>query len=720
MRFYVLRHHASRASMPRMGAVLLALLGLQAAHAFYLPGVAPRAFKDGEEVNLKVQTLVSTETPLQFDYYQLPFCRPKEVKDLPENLGEALMGERGHTSKYRAQMKVNQYCKTLCRRKYTPAEMEELQDFAILDYRVNMRLDGLPLAEMTTFVDEERPGETLETYTLGYPVGGRLQESEAKKDNPSAASDQYVLNNHLRFKIMYHPFDSSDDNSFDASDPSGNFIIGFQVIPFSIQHRYTGVWDKQKESNNRLATCIFKDGVATGSFEPHVPQAINAAEGGEVVYSYDVVWERTTVKWASRWDVYLQMTDDKIHWFSIINSVVIVVFLTGIVGLIMTRILRKDFARYNEEGLSAEEKAENAREMREETGWKLVYADVFRPPPFATLLSVYAGTGAQLLIMSFLVLVFAALGFLSPANRGSLLSASLFFFVLMGVPAGYVSARFCKLVKEPNHFKATLLTALLFPGVCFAIFFAINLVAWSRQSSTAVPFGTLIVLMLLWFGVSLPLIFFGAFLGFKRETISLPVQTASIPRQIPPQAWYMHPLVSAVSGGLLTFGAVFVEMFFILSSIWQHRFYYVFGFLAIVFGILLVTCVEIAIVMCYLHLCAEDYRWWWRSMITGGGKSPRPLVLGAQSHSACLRVRGACASVAAAALRACRQLLSRNCCLHLRHVRAHQLCARPRRVYLACGCDATKVGWVVRGREGGYVRVSSVGRWIKDRGSRER
>jgi len=29
--------------------------------------------------------------------------------------------------------------------------------------------------------------------------------------------------------------------------------------------------------------------------------------------------------------------------------------------------------------------------MREETGWKLVYGDVFRPPPYATLLSVYAG-----------------------------------------------------------------------------------------------------------------------------------------------------------------------------------------------------------------------------------------------------------------------------------------------------------------------------------------
>jgi hypothetical protein len=155
---------------PMAAAALLALVGLQATHAFYLPGVAPRAFKDGEEVNLKVQTLVSTETPLQFDYYQLPFCKPRQVVDLPENLGEALMGERGHTSKYRAQMKVNKYCQTLCRKKYTQAEMEELQDFAILDYRVNMRLDSLPLAEMVTLVDEDT-GVNLQTYTLGYPVG---------------------------------------------------------------------------------------------------------------------------------------------------------------------------------------------------------------------------------------------------------------------------------------------------------------------------------------------------------------------------------------------------------------------------------------------------------------------------------------------------------------------------------------------------------------------
>lgn len=54
-----------------------------------------------------VSQLMSTETPLQFDYYQLPFCKPDRIHDLPENLGEALAGEKAHTSAYDARMKVS-------------------------------------------------------------------------------------------------------------------------------------------------------------------------------------------------------------------------------------------------------------------------------------------------------------------------------------------------------------------------------------------------------------------------------------------------------------------------------------------------------------------------------------------------------------------------------------------------------------------------------------
>lgn len=42
--------------------------------------------------------MTSTETPLTFDYYVLPFCRPAEVKETAENLGEALIGDKAALS----------------------------------------------------------------------------------------------------------------------------------------------------------------------------------------------------------------------------------------------------------------------------------------------------------------------------------------------------------------------------------------------------------------------------------------------------------------------------------------------------------------------------------------------------------------------------------------------------------------------------------------------
>lgn len=76
------------------------------------------------------------------------------------------------------------------------------------------------------------------------------------------------------------------------------------------------------------------------------------------------------------------------------------------------------------------------------------------------------------------------------------------------------------------------------------------------------------------------------------------------------QAWYMNPMFSVLVGGILPFGAVFIELFFILTSMWLHQFYYLFGFLCLVFVILIITCAEITIVLCYFQLCSEDYHWW--------------------------------------------------------------------------------------------------------------
>ena len=50
-----------------------------------------------------------------------------------------------------------------------------------------------------------------------------------------------------------------------------------------------------------------------------------------------------------------------------------------------------------------------------------------------------------------------------------------------------------------------------------------------------------------------------------------------MPRQIPDQAWWMHPLLTILVGGVLPFGAMFAELFFILQSLWLDQYYYVFG-----------------------------------------------------------------------------------------------------------------------------------------------
>ena len=103
----------------------------------------------------------------------------------------------------------------------------------------------------------------------------------------------------------------------------------------------------------------------------------------------------------------------------------------------------------------------------------------------------------------------------------------------MGVPAGYFSAHTYKSVKGTEWKKATLMTALLWPGVVVGAFFVLNFFIWGQASSGAMPLGTMLALLLMWFGISTPLVFVGAFFGFKAKLKDNPTRTNEIPRQIP-------------------------------------------------------------------------------------------------------------------------------------------------------------------------------------------
>ncbi|KAK9825881.1 hypothetical protein WJX81_000620 [Elliptochloris bilobata] len=540
-------------------------------------------YAKGDKVVLKVNKLTSIKTQLPYEYYSMPYCRPEKIMPSAENLGEVLRGDRIENSPYEIAIRNDENCKVLCKidalsENQAKAFRGKIED----EYRVLMILDNLPIAIARV---REENGVRVKTYERGFPVG-RTEED-----------GRVLLHNHLRFTILYHR-----DAETDLSR-----IVGFEVEPFSVKHKYDGKYNADRPE---LKTC--SPGATKFVSETDEKQEVKEKE--EIVFTYDVSFKPSEIRWASRWDTYLMMLDDQqIHWFSIINSLMIVLFLSGMVAMIMMRTLHRDISKYNQ--------LETAEEAQEETGWKLVHGDVFRAPAAASLLSVYAGTGAQLLACAGVTMIFAVLGFLSPANRGGLMTATLLLFVFMGLFAGYASARLYKTFKGEQWKKTTLTTALLYPGVVFSIFFACNLLVWGQKSSGAVPFGTLFALFMLWFGISVPLVFVGSYFGYKKPAPDDPVRTNKIPRQIPEQAWYMNPLFSVLIGGILPFGAVFIELFFILTSMWLHQFYYLFGFLCLVFVILIITCAEITIVLCYFQLCSEDYHWWWRSFFTSGSSA---------------------------------------------------------------------------------------------------
>jgi len=444
------------------------------------------------------------------------------------------------------------------------------------DYLVNWLVDGLPAA--TRFAKTGAAGSEF-TYMDGFPVGVEQM-------------GRYFIHNHVKLDLKYH----KQPDEFE-----GFRIVGFEVEPHSV----TQATRPDPASGAGSFTAMCQEGVATPAFDLDLHK--------EIVFTYDVQWTESPIRWSTRWDNYLKMAGGQIHWFAILNSVVIVLFLSGMVAMILLRTLHRDIAKYNE--------LATAEEQAEETGWKLVHGDVFRKPAYSSLLAVSVGSGMQILGMSVVTLIFALFGFLSRAHRGGRLQSMMLLFTFRGTLAGYTAARFCKLWDGDDWKLTTLLTACLYPGIFFLIFFVLDLLIWGQKSSGAVPFTTMFALLVLWFGISVPLVYLGSYSGFRKPAIELPVRTNQVARKIPDQPWFTHSIFMSLVGGLLPFGAVFTELFFIMSSLWQHQFYYLFGFLALVLVILIITCAEISIALTYFQLTSEDYHWWWRSFSASGSSA---------------------------------------------------------------------------------------------------
>ena len=609
----------------------------------------PQTYVEGQAMRAKTNSLTSHTKLLPMPWQSMPWCQmdPATLKKhkAKRNLGEILWGNQIQPSLYTMSMKQDEKCLLLCSpvvmsEKMTKLLVQRIED----DYRGNLLLDGLPVAEEGSGILTNSP------VVRGFPIGvsrkallraakNNPKEAEALKamalaENPTAPMEAALngeppvpktkVYNHLHFTVRYHePTAFLFNEDFDIDEPpskkhqelikawqegklnqSSYRIVGFDVAPYSVAH------DVSKSDAEICAGFDLSKAVLKPMY----------ADAKKIAYTYSVRFEASDVEWSTRWDDYMRTTkkEASIHWMSIVNSFLMVMLLSAVIAIILISAVRKDLASYVSDMTEGGGPSSDLPLEERETGWKQLSGDVFRRPEDPHLLAIGVGSGSQMLCLSIGVIGLGLTGFASPQRRGMLVTAALFLYVCMGTVCGYVAARLAKLF-QCRSWKLIFIAGSFLPATLFGLFFLLNFVHWGAHASSAAPLTAMLTIAVLFLFVSLPLVLVGAAIGYRQETIRMPTETKITQKPLPILPPYLDAWWGLILPSLLPFGASFIEAAFVLSSMWQGRVYHMFGFLAAAWAMVLVTTAEASVVMVYARLCKGDYKWWWTSYTVGSG-----------------------------------------------------------------------------------------------------
>lgn len=383
----------------------------------------------------------------------------------------------------------------------------------------------------------------------------------------------------------------------DKLDPSEYSYLLFKHIHFDISYNGDRVIEINVLTDPNLAVDITEDKEVDAEF------------------SYSAAWKQTDISFQKRMEKYSKSSSMpqhlEIHWFSIINSCVTVLLLTGFLATILMRVLKNDFIKYSHD--------EEALEDQEETGWKYIHGDVFRFPKHHSLFSAVIGSGTQLLALTIFIFLLALVGVFYPYNRGALFTALVVIYALTSGIAGYTATSFYLQFEGTNWVRNLLLTGCLFCGPLFLTFCFLNTVAIAYSATAALPFGTILVILLIWTLVTSPLLVLGGVAGKNGKTeFQAPCRTTKYPREIPQLPWYRSTIPQMAMAGFLPFSAIYIELYYIFASVWGHKIYTIYSILFIVFIILIIVTAFITVALTYFQLAVEDHAWWWRSVLCGG------------------------------------------------------------------------------------------------------
>ncbi|XP_012443097.1 transmembrane 9 superfamily member 5 isoform X2 [Gossypium raimondii] len=476
------------------------------------------------------------------------------------------------------------------------------------------------------------PSETYQYYELPFcgpdPVVQKKESLGEVLSGDRLTSALYKLNfreNKVAETLCHKKLEGDDVAKFrDAVINDFYFQMYYDDLPFwgFVGKIEEDSWTLEKKS---LKYFLFKhvqfDVLYNGNqiIEVHAigdpNQVVDITEdvGVDVQFTYSVVWNTTSAAFDTRMDRYSRASSLpihlKIHWFSFINSVITIMLLIGLLTLLFMRRLRNDLRTFST----------GDEEDDKEVGWKYIHGDVFRYPRNKSLFCAVMGVGTQLLTLVCSLFVLVCLGILYPYNRGTLCTALVILYSLTSVVAGYTTASFHCQFAETGWERSVLLAGIMYAGPLFVIGSILNVVAVSYGATAALPFGTIMVIILLYAFLTIPLLVLGGVIGYLfRSAFQSPCATKRYPREIPPLPWYRDTPCQMFLGGFLPFSAIVLELQHLYASLWGYRIFTLPSILFIMFIILILITAILSVGLTYIQLSVEDHQWWWRSVFCGG------------------------------------------------------------------------------------------------------
>ena len=438
----------------------------------------------------------------------------------------------------------------LCQVKLDTEQASRLQRHIDSGYHQNWILDGLPSASVISH-DFLGKDITSSTYVGGFPIGFQDPVNE----------NEYYVYNHLDIRVGYH------------EKENGYHIVQFAVQPMSVHHLFQNnyQWDgvSKEGFDNILLTCDTNRLAHLSKKDIAQYQSIRSGDG--ILYTYDVRWIPMDVTYSNRWETYITndfMVPMKVHWNSVFNSVIMTILCIAGGSFFLKRHLQQ---------------TKKQDELR-----GLISGDLYRTPTVAPMIfAVLVGTGVQLGSALTLVVLAACAGVVDPAERGSMLSAFLFVGAICGLLGGYITSRLGGSFQGHSHdgsrdFRSSIWTGVLVPGVVVMFpYCIINTLLSLLGSTSRAPFTNTVASLGLVTGVNLPAVVVGEMIACKSmgnsgDDCFFPHKLSNRGPNELARTSLTTTCIHIALAGILPFIFSYMELFFVMSSLWMGQYYYSF------------------------------------------------------------------------------------------------------------------------------------------------